>query len=79
VEIRLKDGRVFSRRAAGVPGDPQHPVTREMVEAKFRDCVAFSATPLASADIDRAIALVRDLENVPDVAEIMRLLTPREA
>jgi 2-methylcitrate dehydratase PrpD len=79
VEIRLKDGRVFSRRAAGVPGDPQHPVTREMVEAKFRDCVAFSAKPLAAADVDRAIALVHDLENVPDVADIMQLLTPRDA
>jgi hypothetical protein len=49
------------------------------VEAKFRDCVGFSARPLANDDIDRAIALVRDLENVPDVAEIMRLLTPRDA
>jgi 2-methylcitrate dehydratase PrpD len=79
VEIRLKDGRVFTHRASGVPGDPQHPVTREMVEAKFRDCVAFSAQPLAQRDIERAIELVRDLENVPDVAEIMRLLTPRDA
>jgi len=77
VEIRLKDGRVFSRRVSGVPGDPEHPVTREMVEAKFRDCVAFSAKPLAASDVDRAVALVRDLENVADVAEIMQLLTPR--
>jgi 2-methylcitrate dehydratase PrpD len=76
VEVRLKDGRVFSSRAAGVPGDPQHPVTREMIEAKFRDCVAFSAKPLAPANVDRAVALVHDLENVPDVAEIMRALTP---
>jgi 2-methylcitrate dehydratase PrpD len=78
VEIRLKDGRVFSRRAAGVPGDPKHPVTREAIEAKFRDCVAFSAKPLEQANVDRAIALVRDLENVGDVSEIMQLLTPGE-
>ena len=65
-----------TRRAAGVPGDPKHPVTREAIEAKFRDCVAFSAKPLEQANVDRAIALVRDLENVGDVAEIMELLTP---
>ena len=79
VEIRLKDGRTFSRRPEGVPGDPQHPVSREMLEAKFRDCVSFAAKPLAAADVDRAIAMIGDLENVTDVGEIMRLLTPADA
>jgi 2-methylcitrate dehydratase PrpD len=78
VEIRLKDGRVVSRNPKGVPGDPQHPPTQEMLETKFRDCVSFAAKPIAQADIDRAIALIRDLENVSDVSEIMELLTPRE-
>ena len=78
VEIRLTDGRAYSHKPEGVPGDPQHPVTREMLEAKFRDCVSFAAKPLAEADVNRAIALIRDLENVPDVTEIMQLLTPRE-
>ena len=78
VEIRLKDGRAYSHRPEGVPGDAQHPVTPEMLEAKFRDCVSFAAQPLAEADVNRAIALIRDLENIPDVTEIMQLLTPRE-
>jgi 2-methylcitrate dehydratase PrpD len=78
VEIRLKDGRVLSRQAAGVPGDPQHPASREAIEAKFRECVAFAAKPLEQNDVDRAIGLVRDLENVADVTEIMQLLTPRD-
>jgi 2-methylcitrate dehydratase PrpD len=76
VEIRLKDGRVLSRQVKGVPGDPHNPVTREMIEAKFRDCVAFSASPVAQANVERAIALVRDLQNVADVSEIVRLLAP---
>jgi 2-methylcitrate dehydratase PrpD len=78
VEIRLKDGRVFSRQVKGVPGDPHNPVTREMIEAKFRDCVAFSASPIAQANVERAIALARDLENVPDVSEIVRVLVPAD-
>ena len=51
---------------------------REKGEAKFRDCVSFAATPLAAADVDRAVALIRDLENVSDVTEIMQLLMPAD-
>ena len=74
----MKDGRVVSRKAEGVPGDPQHPVTREMLETKFRDCVSFAAKPLAPERVERAIEMIRDLENVADVTEIMQLLTPEE-
>jgi hypothetical protein len=49
-----------------------------MIEAKFRDCVAFAASPIPQASVERAIALVRDLENLSDVSEIMRVLTPAE-
>lgn len=76
VEIRMKDGQVHSCRPEGVPGDPLHPVSDELLEAKFRDCVSFSAKPIAQSAVDRAIALVRDLENVSDATEIVRLLTP---
>jgi 2-methylcitrate dehydratase PrpD len=77
VEIRTKDGRLYSRQPHGVPGDPAHPVNQEMLEAKFRDCVSFSARPIAQSNIDRAIELIRDLENVPDATEIIRLLVPQ--
>jgi 2-methylcitrate dehydratase PrpD len=79
VEIRLEDGRVLSRKVDSVPGDPRNPVTREMLEAKFRDCVSFAAVPLAGRNVDAAIELIRDLENMSDVREITRLLTPQEA
>lgn len=77
VEIKLRDGRVLSRTAKGLPGDAANPVSRELLEAKFHDCVSFAAGPLASANVERAIALIRDLENVADVAEIIELLTPK--
>ena len=78
VEIRLKDGRVLSRTAAGVPGDPRNPVNRELLEAKFRDCVSFAAQPLAASEVERALGLIAELEHLSDVTEVMRLLTPRE-
>jgi 2-methylcitrate dehydratase PrpD len=75
VEIRLRDGRVLSRKADGVPGDPRHPVAPAQLEAKFRDCVLFAARPLAAEKIDRAIALIDNLENLDDAAEIVRVLS----
>ena len=76
VEVRTRDGRVHSCRPSGVPGDPQHPVSDELLEAKFRDCVSFSATPVPRENIDKAIALIADLEHLPDVTDIVRLLVP---
>jgi hypothetical protein len=51
-------------------------VSDELLEAKFRDCVSFSATPVRAENIDRAIALIRNLEELSDVTEIVRLLAP---
>jgi 2-methylcitrate dehydratase PrpD len=76
VEVRLKDGREYSCRPEGVPGDPHHPVSDALLEAKFRDCVSFSATPIGMQAVDSAIEMIRNLEQVPDAAQVVRLLTP---
>ena len=74
VEIRLRDGRVLSRKADGVPGDPRHPIAQAQLEAKFRDCVSFAARPLAGQNIDRAVAMINALESLDDAADIVRAL-----
>jgi hypothetical protein len=74
VEMHLRDGRVLSRKANGVPGDPRHPIAQSQLEAKFRDCVSFAAKTVPAERIERAIALINDLENMTDAAEIVRVL-----
>ncbi|MBI3918912.1 MAG: MmgE/PrpD family protein, partial [Betaproteobacteria bacterium] len=74
VEIVTKDGRVLSHRPDGVPGDPKYPVGWERLEAKFRDCVSFSARPVAAGNVDRAAAMIRNLENIPDATQVVGLL-----
>ena len=74
VEIELKDGRVLREQASGVPGDPGNPVGREVIEAKFRDCIAFGARSVTSSNVDAVIERLRDLENVDDVASIVGLM-----
>lgn len=75
VEIRTRDGRVLACQPDGVPGDARHPVSQELLEAKFRDCVSFSVRPIPEKNVDRAIEMIRDLELATDAIEVIRLLT----
>jgi hypothetical protein len=51
-------------------------MTQEQIEAKFRDCVSFSALPVPPANVDRVIDLVNRLETLADATEVIRLLSP---
>ena len=73
VEIRTREGRIFSCTPDGVPGDPAHPVGWDLLEAKFRDCVSFAHRPLVQGGADRMIELVQNLDCLDDVTEITRL------
>ena len=75
VEVRTADGRILTATPASVPGDPKSPINQELQEAKFRDCVSFSAQPVSAANVDQAIAMIADLENVADATDIIRLLS----
>jgi hypothetical protein len=74
VEIRLEGGHLLFREVDCFPTNSLHPVARNALEAKFRDCVSF-----APKNIDVAVVLIDDPENVADVAEITRLLGPELA
>ena len=74
VEIRTRDGRLHERTARHLPGDPREPAERAFLEAKFRDCVRFSAKPVAPASVERAIEMIWNLENAADATEVVRLL-----
>jgi 2-methylcitrate dehydratase PrpD len=71
VEIVTRDGRRFEHRSTSVPGDPKNPVSWERLQEKFRDCVSFSAKPVAREAVERAVGMVRKLETVTDVAGIV--------
>jgi 2-methylcitrate dehydratase PrpD len=73
VEIRTRDGRVFSCTPDGVPGDPAHPVGWDVLEAKFRDCASFAHRPLIPGGVERMIEMVRHLDNLDDASEVLRL------
>jgi 2-methylcitrate dehydratase PrpD len=75
VEIRTHDGRSWIREGSAVPGNPDDPMSWEDICAKFQECATESVTAISGDKITRAMALARDLEQVADSTEIMRVLS----
>jgi 2-methylcitrate dehydratase PrpD len=67
----LKDGSSVSEECHNFTGSVANPMNRQQRQDKVWDCVKRA---LSEADGQRVIALLEDLENVPDVAEIMAVL-----
>jgi 2-methylcitrate dehydratase PrpD len=71
LNVKLKDGRKFSQHVEVVRGRPQNPLSEEEMVAKYKDCAQFV---LSSGDIDRSLELLKNLEEVEDITELMNIL-----
>ncbi len=75
VEIKTKDGHVYSKRVDTPYGSPQNPMSMDAIAAKLRDCASFAARPISEENLDKLIQMVSHLEEVSDVRRIVGLLT----
>jgi len=71
VAVRLTDGRVVSQRVDKARGTSKYPLTDEEVQRKYRQCAGLV---LAPDKIEQTLAILQDLENVPDVGNLVGLL-----
>ena len=72
LKVTLKDGRTLagaSYKARGM--HPDLPLTDAQIDTKFRTCASYALAPEAARE---ALALLRRLESLPDVANLMPLL-----
>jgi 2-methylcitrate dehydratase PrpD len=78
VEARahLRDGQDVTARCRGYRGSIANPMNREERVAKFRAC---ANRVLGSADVERALMLVENLDNVADARELMEVLNHARA
>jgi 2-methylcitrate dehydratase PrpD len=74
VEIKMKGGETFSKRVEHALGHPENPLGMEGIVEKFRTCATYAARPISEGNLDEAVGMVEDLENVTDVGQIPRLL-----
>ncbi|MGA2670526.1 MAG: MmgE/PrpD family protein [Dehalococcoidia bacterium] len=71
VEVKTTKG-VYSKRVDHALGSPERPMAFDDVVAKFRNCCKYSQIPKKNQDA--VIKMVKGLEDITDVAEIIRLL-----
>lgn len=72
VAVDLQDGRRFSRRIPYPKGEPEAPMRRDEIEAKFRDLARAAITEAAASAV---IAAVDDLDRSPGVASLLGAVT----
>ena len=72
IVVRMKNGATFRHVCIKAHGDASDPLTRAEVMQKFHDSVAGL---LPEANEERATALLSGLESVPDVGNVLQLLT----
>jgi len=74
VEIRMNNGEQYSKFVEYPKGHPQHPLTKEEIREKFRNCVAYAPKPLPKENTEDLLKMVDNLECVEDISEIVKLL-----
>lgn len=74
VEIRKKNGEIYTNRVEIMKGDPEKALTFEEFSIKVRDCAGYSAKPLMPQTIEKVIQTIRDLEKLKDVKEFINIL-----
>lgn len=79
VEVTTATGARLAAHVERPLGDPSRPMSDAQLAAKFRDCCAYAASPLAPEAIDLAISLVGALEGVPDVRLLAAAVSPAAA
>jgi 2-methylcitrate dehydratase PrpD len=74
VKITTKDGKVYFKQVDHALGSPEFPLTFNDCAEKFRDCASHAIKEFSRDNIERAINMIEQLENVEDVREIIKLL-----
>ena len=74
VEIVTHDGRVFKKIGSNTPGSAEAPMNWEDLGRKFDDCMSAAAVWPAPAQVQQAKQMVRELENLEDATDVLRLL-----
>lgn len=74
VTLTTVAGSVHARSLDIAPGYPGNELDDAQQQARFRDCMAYAARPLAREQVDGFLAAVEGLERLPDARELMEWL-----
>jgi len=71
VVVKLKDGKEFSRRVDMAKGNPDDPLSRDELTAKFMDCARLAISEDKSR---RFVELIDDFEHLGNIKELTNLV-----
>jgi len=71
ITIRLKDGKEHSGKRSRAKGDWREPLQREDLLNKYRTC---AREALSDEDVERSIALLEQLDELPNLRALMNIL-----
>ena len=74
VEIKTKDGRVYSHRVDDIYGSPQNPMGMEATAEKFRDCASRGVMVVKKEKLEKLIKSLYRFETVRDIKGVISLL-----
>ncbi len=72
--VRRTDGRIATRETTIPLGAPERPLSEAQSAAKFRDCAANAVRPLGDAAVDRLLASLARLEELPRATDLLQAL-----
>jgi len=73
--VAFNDGQTVETRVDYPKGHPKNPMTPEAFAAKTKDCATFAASPMAPDTAENLIATVGRLEQLPEIADLIRVMT----
>lgn len=79
VEVTTVTGHHYVARVDTPPGHPDRPLPQAHIVEKFLDCARYASAPVSPDALGEVIRLVGDLERLPDVGVLLRLLNPHAA
>jgi 2-methylcitrate dehydratase PrpD len=74
IRVTLKSGKTCTEQADIPLAGPEKPLPFFDYERKFRDCASYAIKPRTAMQMDKIVALVKQLENVADIRELIELL-----
>jgi 2-methylcitrate dehydratase PrpD len=74
IGVTTKQGQTYIEQTDATALSSQQSLPFSDYERKFRDCASYSVKPLSHEQVDRVIALIKRLEQVDDIGEVIELL-----
>lgn len=73
VQIKMKDGDVYTEQVTMPLGSPNNPLSFEDCELKFHDCIAHAKKEVPQKNADQLVEMIKHLEEMNDCRELVEL------